>query len=143
MDRRNDKDAAFLWSPLTAEEIKLVGAYLAVTYGSASKDDPGVVALSVLAQNAEPAPGEAGEIDVQALLVSNTCLACHAIENKVVGPSFREVAARYRSDEQALSRLAESIRAGGTGKWGQAAMPPMSALTAAQAQALAQFVLAQ
>ena len=67
----------------------------------------------------------------------------YAIENKVVGPSFREVAARYRSEAHASSRLAESIRAGGTGKWGPAAMPPMSALTAAQAQALAQFVLAQ
>lgn len=130
-------------APISDDEIRLLGAYLAGSYGNANKDDASVVALSALAQKAEPAPGEAGKIDVQALLVSNTCLACHAIENKVVGPSFRDVAARYRGDEQASSRLAESIRAGGTGKWGQAAMPPMSALSAAQAQALAEFVLAQ
>ncbi len=63
--------------------------------------------------------------------------------NKLVGPSFQDVAARYRGDDDVSSRLAESIRAGGTGKWGQAAMPPMSALSATQAQALAEFVLAQ
>ena len=130
-------------APINDDEIKLIGAYLAVSYGSASKDDPGVVALSALAQNAEPAPRDAGKIDVQALLASNTCLACHAIESKLVGPSFRDVAARYRGDEHVSSRLADSIRAGGTGKWGQAAMPPMSALSAAQARALAEFVLAQ
>ncbi|MBP8925698.1 MAG: c-type cytochrome [Pseudomonadales bacterium] len=130
-------------APINEDEIRLIGAYLAVSYGNASKDDPGIVALSALAQKPEPAPGEAGKIDVQALLVSNTCLACHAIDSKLVGPSFQDVAARYRSDDHASSSLAESIRAGGTGKWGQAAMPPMSALTATQAQALADFVLAQ
>ncbi|MBK9664891.1 MAG: cytochrome C552 [Gammaproteobacteria bacterium] len=130
-------------APIDEDETRLIGAYLAVSYGSADKDDASVVALSALAQKAEPAPGEAGEIDVQALLVSNTCLACHAIENKVVGPSFREVAARYRSEAHASSRLAESIRAGGTGKWGAGCNAADECLTAAQAQALAQFVLAQ
>ncbi len=130
-------------APINEDEIRLIGAYLAVSYGSADKDDASVVALSALAQKAKPAPGEAEKIDVQALLVSNTCLACHAIANKLVGPSFQDVAARYRGDDDVSSRLAESIRAGGTGKWGQAAMPPMSALSATQAQALAEFVLAQ
>ena len=130
-------------APINEDEIKLIGAYLAVTYGSASKEDASVVALSALLEADEPGLDGESDIDVQALLVANTCLACHAIDKKVVGPSFKEVAARYRSNANASTEVAESIQSGGQGKWGQTAMPPMSGLSAAQAGALADFVLTQ
>jgi cytochrome c551/c552 len=130
-------------APINEDEIKLIGAYLAVAYGSATKEDASVVALAALLEAQEPGSDGAGDIDVQALLASNTCLACHAIDKKVVGPSFQEVAAKYRGDVNASTEVAESIQSGGQGKWGQSAMPPMSGLSVVQARALADFVLSQ
>jgi cytochrome c551/c552 len=130
-------------APINEDEIKLIGAYLAVAYGSANKEDSSVVALTALLEAQEPGSEGESDIDVQALLASNTCLACHAIDKKVVGPSFQEVAARYRGDANASTEVAESIQSGGQGKWGQIAMPPMSGLSVGQARALADFVLMQ
>ena len=78
-----------------------------------------------------------------ALLNANACLSCHAIDQKIVGPGYREVAARYKGDAQALTKLEASIRQGSAGKWGPAPMPPFAALSEAQVKAIAAFVLAQ
>ncbi len=125
-------------APLSESDIKSIGAYLAVAYGSASETDEDVIAASTV-----PVREDAAVDDVQALLASNICLSCHAIDRKVVGPAFQEVAASYAGDEQAQDKLIDSIRQGGTGKWGEIPMPPLPNLTDAQAEMLADFVLAQ
>jgi len=71
------------------------------------------------------------------------CFACHKVEGRLVGPSYRDVAARYRDDPAAVTRLAAKIRAGGAGAWGTLAMAPNPAVTEADAVALARWVLAQ
>jgi len=127
-------------APINDDEVKLIGAYLAVAYGSAKATDATVVALTAI----KPTDASGGQADdIQALLNSNGCLGCHSIDKKVVGPAFKDVAAKYKSDPQATTKLAVRIRAGGTGKWGQVAMPPMSALSEPQARALAGYVLKQ
>ncbi len=80
---------------------------------------------------------------MQSLLSANGCLGCHAVDKKIVGPSYREVAAKYRGDTVAAGLLQESIRRGSRGKWGSAAMPPFSQLTPDETRALAEFVLDQ
>jgi cytochrome c551/c552 len=127
-------------APLDEEEINLLGAYLAVTYGSAKVTDVDVQALTAAAKLSV---SDEGVIDVQALLTANACMGCHAIDHKVVGPGFNEVAVKYASEKDAPAQLAASIQRGGAGKWGQVPMPPMSNLSDAQLQALADFVLAQ
>lgn len=127
-------------APLTEEEIKLVGAYLAVTYGGVSADDPAIVVLSAAAASAL---ANIGTIDVQTLLDSHACLSCHAIDTKVLGPAFSDVAAKYKGVADAESKVAASIQQGGVGKWGQVPMPPMTGLNPAEADALAAFVLKQ
>ncbi len=131
-------------APLGEEEINLLGAYLAVTYGSAKATDVDVQALTA-AEKASKADSvtDEGAIDVQALLTANACMGCHAIDHRVVGPGFNEVAVKYASEKDAPAKLAASIQRGGAGKWGQVPMPPMSNLSDAQLQALADFVLAQ
>ncbi len=52
------------------------------------------------------------------------CLGCHQVDTKLVGPSYREVAQKYQGDERAVTSLAEKIKAGGVGTWGQIPMPP-------------------
>lgn len=147
-------------APISDEEVKQLGAYLAVAYGSAKATDASVLALSapttptaaapaspVATASQKPAPAAAATtgpvIDVQALLNNNACLSCHAIAQKIVGPSYKDVAAKYKGDAQALSKLEVSIRKGSAGKWGPAPMPPFAALSDAQVKALANFVLKQ
>ncbi|MFT5711599.1 MAG: cytochrome c551/c552 [Halioglobus sp.] len=127
-------------APLSEDEIKLIGAYLSVEYGSASATDESVVSLSTAYALEATAVGQ-DDIDVNALLSANACLGCHAIETDVVGPSFVKIAESYKNDPNAQSKISASIRKGGSGKWGAMAMPPMSGLKEREAQALAVFVL--
>jgi cytochrome c len=54
------------------------------------------------------------------------CTACHSVDKKIVGPSFKEVAAKYRSDKGAEGKLVDKVKKGGVGVWGQVPMPPNS-----------------
>ena len=53
----------------------------------------------------------------------SNCLACHAIDNKALGPSFKEVAAKYKGDKSAQAALEKKVRNGGSGAWGKMPMP--------------------
>ncbi|GAB3395479.1 c-type cytochrome [Azotobacter armeniacus] len=70
------------------------------------------------------------------------CTVCHSIDSKLVGPAFKEVAAKYAGQADATSMLAAKIKNGGSGNWGQIPMPP-NAVTEAEAQTLAEWVLSQ
>jgi cytochrome c len=71
------------------------------------------------------------------------CLACHAVDKKVVGPSYKDVAAKYRGDKTAEAKLIEKVKKGGVGVWGQIPMPPNSTVPDADIKALVQWVLSQ
>jgi len=74
------------------------------------------------------------------LAKSKNCMACHSVDKKLVGPAFKEVAAKYKTDKDAAAKLSQSIQKGSTGKWGPIPMPP-NALSDADAGALARWVL--
>ncbi|MFT4613586.1 MAG: cytochrome c551/c552 [Bacteroidia bacterium] len=129
-------------APIDEQDIKSIGAYLAVAYGSSKASDATVIAAS--APKAPPkATADASAIDVDELLNANACLGCHAIDTKLVGPSFHDVAAKYAGQANAESELSNSIKSGGSGKWGAIPMPPMGSLSDAQAKALAVYILGQ
>ena len=71
----------------------------------------------------------------------NACMACHAVDRKLVGPSYQDVAKKYAGQADAVAKLTESIRKGGSGKWGPVPMPAQAALSEADAKTLAQWVL--
>ena len=77
----------------------------------------------------------------KALAEKNGCLGCHAVAAKLVGPAYKDVAAKYVDQPDATEMLAKSIRAGGTGKWGEMAMPPQAQLSEADAKKLAAWIL--
>ena len=79
--------------------------------------------------------------DVNQLLAVNACTGCHAIDTRVVGPSFREVAARYAGLAD-VSPLVRKLREGGAGVWGPIPMPAMPQISAPDAEALVRYVLA-
>ncbi|WP_316366390.1 c-type cytochrome [Candidatus Thiodiazotropha sp. CDECU1] len=73
---------------------------------------------------AAPAAAPAGGGDPLALATQSGCMACHQIETKVVGPAYKEVAAKYKDDAAALDMLVGKVKSGGVGTWGQIPMPP-------------------
>jgi cytochrome c len=75
------------------------------------------------------------------LLVKNNCLACHNVNQTVVGPSFKDVANRYRGQADAADRLAKKIRAGGAGVWGTMPMPAHLQIPESDAKKLAVYIL--
>lgn len=75
------------------------------------------------------------------LAKQKNCLACHAADKKLVGPAYREVAAKYKADKNAQTTLAKKIREGGVGVWGQIPMPANPQVNEQEAQALAKWVL--
>lgn len=77
--------------------------------------------------------------DVLPLLQKNTCTACHAVANKVLGPSFKEVAKKYAGRSDAASYLAGKIKSGGSGVWGSIPMPP-SPISEADSVKIAQWL---
>jgi cytochrome c len=74
------------------------------------------------------------------LAKSKNCLACHATDKKLVGPSYKDVAAKYAGDKTAVAKLAEKIQKGGVGTWGQIPMPA-NQVTPDEAKQLATWVL--
>jgi cytochrome c len=75
------------------------------------------------------------------LAKSKNCLACHAVDKKLVGPAFKDVAARYTQKD--VAQLSATIRKGGAGKWGPIPMPANPQVSEAEATALATWVLKQ
>jgi cytochrome c len=71
------------------------------------------------------------------------CVACHTVDKKLVGPSFKEVAAKYRGDKTAEAKLFDKVKNGGQGVWGQVPMPPNSQVPDADIRALVKWILSQ
>lgn len=129
-------------APISDQDVSVIGAYLAVTYGSAKASDADVQAALNPPASA-PAAAPAAKVDAMALLQSNSCLSCHAIDHKVVGPAYHDVAAKYAKDPQALAKVTSSIQHGGSGKWGSIPMLPFAQLSPADLQTLSTFILSQ
>ena len=75
------------------------------------------------------------------LLMKNNCLACHNVNQTVVGPSFKAVANKYRGQADAADKLAKKIRAGGSGVWGAMPMPAHPQISDVDAKKLATYIL--
>ena len=75
------------------------------------------------------------------LAKEKNCLACHAVDHKVVGPAYKDVAAKYKGDKSAEGKLATKIMKGGGGVWGQVPMPANPQVSEAEAHKLTQWIL--
>ncbi|HSC93499.1 MAG TPA: c-type cytochrome [Burkholderiales bacterium] len=77
----------------------------------------------------------------EALAKASGCLACHTVDKKLVGPSYREIANRYRQDKGAAAKLAQKVKTGGKGVWGDIPMPPNGHVKGADIQNIVQWIL--
>ena len=74
------------------------------------------------------------------LATKSKCMSCHQVEKKVLGPSFKDIAAKYKADKTAEAMLADGIVKGVKGKWGKIPMPPQK-IAPADAAALAKWIV--
>jgi cytochrome c len=79
--------------------------------------------------------------DVADLVKASGCLSCHSVAEKIVGPAFKDVVAKYASDPDAVSTLTQSIKNGSRGKWGRIPMPPHSSISSEDLTTLAAWVM--
>ena len=79
--------------------------------------------------------------DAAALAAKYNCTACHAVDKKIVGPSYKEIAAKYAGDSGAAAKLAQKVKNGGSGVWGAIPMPPNN-VPDADLKALVEWILA-
>jgi cytochrome c len=84
-------------------------------------------------------PSQASE----ALAKKYNCFACHAVDKKLVGPAYKDVAAKYSGDKGAEAKLVDKVKKGGVGAWGQVPMPPNATVPDADLRALVKWVLSQ
>ena len=79
--------------------------------------------------------------DELALAQKSACTACHAVDKKLVGPAYKDVAAKYKGNAKAQAMLEEKVKKGGVGVWGQVPMPPNSAVKDEDIKKLVAWVL--
>jgi cytochrome c len=77
----------------------------------------------------------------EAMMKKDGCAACHTIDKKLVGPPYVEVAAKYKGDKDALTKLSDKVKKGGVGVWGQIPMPPNAQVSEADIKELVTWIL--
>lgn len=92
------------------------------------------VSLASAAQAVDPKAAEE-------LARKSACMACHAVDKKLVGPAYQDIAAKYRGQKDAEARLIDRVRKGSKGVWGEMPMPPNAQLKDEDAKTLVQWVL--
>ncbi|WP_144111180.1 c-type cytochrome [Paraburkholderia sp. BCC1886] len=78
----------------------------------------------------------------QSIANGNACMGCHAVDRKLVGPSFQQIAAKYKGDPQAEAKLVRKVKEGGAGVWGMIPMPAHQSMSDADVRTVVEWVLA-
>lgn len=127
--------AAASASAAPAPAVPIAAAAAAPVTPAASPAAPAVASADApLALNAQSG---------QAMMQKDGCAACHAVDKKIVGPAYQEVAAKYSGDKDAAAKLVQKVKSGGSGVWGTVPMPPNAQVPDADIKALVTWILAQ
>ncbi len=87
------------------------------------------------------APSSASGKNAQELAGKNGCLACHAVDKKLVGPSYKDIAAKYAGQPDAEGKLMQKVKNGGSGVWGSVPMPPNPQVSDQDVKTLVDWIL--
>ena len=88
------------------------------------------------------AAGTAVADELEDMMKKNGCNACHSEDKKVIGPSYKDVADKYKGDASAPAKLADKVKKGGSGVWGPVPMPPNTQVSDADIKTMVAYVLA-
>lgn len=90
---------------------------------------------------AAPAHAVLDNAAAEAMMKKDGCAACHAIDKKIVGPAYVDVAAKYKGDKDAVAKLAKKVKEGSTGVWGPIPMPPNAAVSPGDVTELVTWIM--
>ena len=136
-----DTTVATAAAPGAAPAVAAGGAFAAEAAAAPAGASTSVSSTAPAAAAKAPAKAPSEFAGIKDTANKGTCLACHGLERKVVGPGFNEIAAKYKGDAKAEAYLAGKIRSGGQGVWGATPMPPAAALNAGEAALLAKWIM--
>ena len=127
---------------IAEEQVEPLLDYLIKNYGL---ETPNASATSASANAATKATSVGGSVLPGGEAVANKyfCVLCHDVSAKKIGPPFKDVAAKYRTDPEASKKVAEQVHNGGSGKWGPVVMPPFPMVTEAETKAVAEWILSR
>jgi len=141
----NRSGASFKEPPAAPAAVAAPSGATAVT-AAAPAAVPAATAATATPAAATAAPAKPGApLDLkaaEALMQKDGCAACHGIDKKIVGPSYVEVAAKYKGDAGGNAKLTQKVKAGGAGVWGQIPMPPNPQVPDDDIKALVSWILA-
>lgn len=130
-------------APATPEPAPSASETPAAAPAESTAPEPVAAAETAPSAPVDATPAAPAASDALALATSSACMACHQIDVKLVGPAYKEVAARYKDDPAALDTLVAKVKAGGVGVWGQIPMPPNAHVSDADISTIVTWVLAQ
>ena len=100
------------------------------------------IATAVLAAAPLAVASSALADELEDLMKKYGCNACHSEDKKVIGPSYKDVAAKYKGDAGAVAKLTEKVKKGGSGVWGPVPMPPNTQVPDAEIKKMVELILA-
>jgi cytochrome c len=100
------------------------------------------IAAALLAASTLAVASAAVADQLEDMMKKNGCSACHAEDKKVIGPSYKDVAAKYKGDASAVAKLTDKVKKGGSGVWGPVPMPPNTQVSEADAKKMVELILA-
>ena len=117
------------------EQVEAVVDYLTKNYGVTTNS------TQTAKLQASASTAQIHAADAQQIATKYGCLGCHNPAVKLVGPAYRDIAAKYKTDPAALAKIDEQIHKGGSGKWGPIIMPPFPQVSAGETKILADWIL--
>lgn len=118
-------------APISDDVTNTLIDYFAKTYGTDKGETPTTVSF------------DSTILDPHTLATKMGCLTCHSVDKKIIGPAYKDVAAKYANNPDAVDAVRKQIMNGGSGKWGTVPMPGYKIMSDAQVDALAHWVLSQ
>ena len=125
-------------APIPDDQVEALADYLARNYGVSTN---GASPAAVSTPGTPTTANSAAAPDGTKLATKYGCFGCHSVTIKVVGPAYRDIAAKYKTDPDAFGKIDQQIHKGGSGKWGPIIMPPFPQVTPAETKALAEWIL--
>lgn len=130
-------------APIGSDQVDALADYLAQHYGTGPAQGATPPASLTTTLPAKPAPAGVAlaKVDGAGLAVKFACIGCHLPDTKLVGPAWKQIAAKYQGDSTAPEKIAHQITQGGSGKWGPVPMPPFAQIPPADVKTLSEWVL--
>ncbi len=128
-----DKMIGKYGAPIPTNQVDAIVDYFARSYGT----DATNAAIPVVAKEIS-AP-----VDAKKVMQNSGCFNCHNAQTKIIGPAYKDVAAKYHGNPEAVAKVSHQIQNGGAGLWGTFPMPPFKQLSQAEVKVLAEWILAQ